>query len=439
MISLRFTKTHEEKQDMQGNETYCGKRLLVLGGAVQCSKVVESAKEMGVYTVVADWSEQSPAKRIADQAIQMSVMDADGLIDWIAQNPVDGVLNYCVDYAQMSHQKICEHFGFPSFGTEEQYRVLNEKRLFKQFCIAHGVDVIPDYSLEEIEQGKAEFPVLVKPSDSSGSRGVQVCNTLEELHAAVSAAREESKDGKAIIEKYMGDKQDFIAAYLVTDGKVNLIRTGDRFLGRKEDGLDRQSACTICPSRFSDSFVEHVNPKVVRMLESLGMKNGPVFIQGFIDGDTVRFYDPGVRFPGGEFDRVFREATGIDMVKMVVGYALGGSLSDLDGRMDNSYLLNGKCAITLCIDSAPGEIAVYDLEKVKQIDGVVFVAEKAHVGSVIPKSGDVKQRIAEVVLLVQNALPVIVGKIKEVQSAIQVRDAKGNDMIVSAMDTNLLH
>lgn len=425
-------------REMRESSEYQGKRLLVLGGAVQCAKVVEAARKMGVYTIVADWSADSPAKRIADEAITISVMDTNGLIEWITSHPVDGVLNYCVDYAQMTHQKVCEHFGFPCYGTEEQYRILNEKRLFKKLCRDNGVDVIPDYTVEDISGGRVEYPVIVKPSDSSGSRGVKVCFTEGEAAVAISAAKEESKDGIALIEKYMGGKQDFIAAYVVTDGKVNLLRTGDRFLGAKENGLDRQGICTICPSRFTDRYLQTVNPKVVRMIENLGVKNGPIFIQGFIDGDTVRFYDPGIRFPGGEYDRVFCLATGIDIVSMMIGYSLGGQLTDCDGRLEKGYQLDGKCAVTLCIDSAPGEIRVFDLDAVEQIAGVVNVARKAKVGSVIPESGDVKQRIAEVVLLIENDSDLIKEKIREVQACIRVRGAAGENMIVSAMDVSLI-
>lgn len=423
---------------MQTDNQYTGKQLLILGGAVQCVKVVEAAKEMGVYTIVADQAENSPAKKLADQSIQLSVLDVDGLTEWINHNPVDGVLNYCIDYAQMTHQRLCERFGLACFGTFEQYRVLNEKRRFKEFCASCEVDTVPEYSIEDVKQGNVDYPILIKPSDSSGSRGISICNCEKDVKNAIDAAVCESKDRQMLIERYMGDCRDFSVTYLMAKGKAHLIRTGDRFLGDKKDGLDRQAICTMFPSSFSRTYVDKVHPKVKRMLEKLGIQNGPVFLQGFIDGETVRFYDPGIRFPGGEYDRIFQKATGIRIVQMMVAYALGGSLKECNERLASSYLLNGKRGISLCIDAGPGTIAEYDFDRVEEMDEVIFVARKAGVGSVIPRSGDVKQRIAEVVLLVDNDLETIRNKIREVQSKIVVRNPLGESLIVSEMNEELV-
>jgi len=424
--------------DPEMKKRFAGKRLLILGGAVQCAKVVECASEMGIHTIVTDWAKDSPAKKTADEALDFSVMDADALIEWIEHNPVDGVLNYCIDYAQMAHQQICEHFAFPCFGTREQYRALNEKGRFKQLCRENGVDVIPDYTLEDVARGTVEYPVLVKPSDSSGSRGMTLCTCREEVAAAVAAAEKESKDGRAVIEKNMEGKQDFIVVYLFRNGRAHIVKTGDRYLGAKADGLERQAICTICPSRFSLEYVRQVSPRVVRMLTRLGIKNGPVFLQGFIDGDTVRFYDPGIRFPGGEYDRCLKKATGLDIVRMMICYALSGEIPEPETDIDSGYLLAGLSAVSLCIDAAPGEIGTYELDGAGRVEGMVQVAKKADVGSVIPPSGDVKQRVAEIILLAENNTETIKSRIREVQSLISVRNTRGENMLVSAMDPELL-
>lgn len=418
-----------------------GKRLLVLGGAGVHCKVVEAAKEMGVYTVVADYLpvENSPAKQIADDHVLISILDVDALVAYCEQNGIDGVINFCNDPAQKPHQQICERLGFPCYGNAEQVLRLTNKQYFKQLCREYGVDIIPTYGEEELHAHKVDYPIIIKPVDSRGSRGVVVCNNYDEALVALANAKGESSNGRAIIEKYMGGKQDFSMTYIFADGEAHLVRTGDRFLGSPADGLERQAIGSISPSRQSDIYLEKVHDRVVAMLRGIGIRNAPVFMQGFIDGDTVRFYDPGIRFPGTDYERLLAKATGVNAMKMMITYALTGTMGAHDGMIHEGYRLAGHCSAQLLISARPGQIARFDgLDAVRALPEVVTVAQKAAVGDVIPASGDVKQRICEVVLLVDNDTAAIRQAIRRVQALLIVEDAAGSNMLVSQFDADRL-
>lgn len=110
--------------------------------------------------------------------------------------------------------------------------------------------------------------------------------------------------------------------------------------------MQRQCICARCPSGHTELYLEKTHPNVVWMLKNLGLKNAAVFMQGFIDGDRFRFYDPGIRFSGAEYERMLKAATGVDVVKAFVGYALGAPLSPLAEQLKNHvFLLNGKCGL----------------------------------------------------------------------------------------------
>ena len=407
---------------------FYGKRLLILGGSIQCLKVVEAAKNLGVYTIVTDLAAHKQVKEIADQVIPFSVTDFDSLFEWCKANPVDGVLNYCIDYSQHTHQRLCEEFGFPCYGNADQYQALTDKTLFKQICLEHDVDIIPEYHEDALED--IEYPVLVKPAESSGSRGVTICDSKESLQEAIHFAKTESRNGKVILEKFMGNKKDFTVTFLVIEGQPYLIRIGDRHLGKREDGLDRQCVSTTSPSIHTQLYFNNVHDRVVRMIKSIGVKNGPVFLQGFIDGDKCRFYDPGIRFPGGEYDRLFLAATGINLMEVMVGYALNGKIS-VKGRMEDAYLLCGKIAVQLTMSSRPGKICEYGgLDEIEALKGVVCVARKAYAGKIIPASGDVKQRIVEIDFLADD-YHCLSAMIKQIYEKLCILDEHGKDMLVS--------
>lgn len=415
-----------------------GKRLLILGGAVQVLKVVDAAKEMGVYTIVTDIVKDGPAKLAADEALPYSVTDFESILDWCRKNPVDGVINFNIDYAQITHQRVCEALGFPCYGSAEQYRRLTDKTAFKEMCIANGVDVIPEH--DENHPDEIEYPVLVKPAESSGSRGSTVCNNFQELQKALEAAKIESKNGRALIEKYLYGYPDFSMSYIIINGEPYLTRTLDRFVGRPEDNLQRQCICARCPSVYTDLYLDKAHKKVVSMLKSLRLKNATVFMQGFIDGDKFRFYDPGIRFSGAEYERMLKHATGVDVVKAFIAYALGESLEPLaDQIRKDVFMLNGYCGLQLFIDAYPGKIAeISGVKEIAAMPEVVTILQKHELGYVVPDSGDVKQRIFEIVTLTENDRESVSRVLNSIAGLLSIRNDKGAELLTPVISKERL-
>ncbi|MCR5781236.1 MAG: hypothetical protein K6G90_00730 [Clostridia bacterium] len=411
-----------------------GKRLLFLGGAGQVKKCVEQANKMGVHTIVTDIKENAVAKADAAESLPYSVTNTDDIISWCRQNPVDGVLNFGVDPAQKPYIIICEALGLPHFGTLEQVEYLSDKQAFKALCRECGVDVIRSYTEADITDGFNDYPLLIKPAQSCGSRGGSVCLTKEEALAGIEKAGNISANGNVIIEKYMGGYPDFTVEYFFVDGSPYLVKSADRYTGRREDKLDRQGVGNVAPSKYVGMYLEKVQPRVIAMLKKIGLRDGVMFMQGFVDGDTVRFYDPAYRFPGSEYEKNLFRATGVNLMERAVAFALGSPIP-AEPAMDDCYLLAGKCAISLLFAARPGKIAVFDgLEEIRKVPGVVAAVQKEHTGSVIPDSGDVGQRVAEICLLVEDDKKTIEDTVFKVQSLLKVQDEHGDNMLISLTD-----
>lgn len=417
---------------------FTGKKLLILAGAGIHSKVVRTAKEMGIYTIVTDYLEDSPAKQIADEAWMLNITDIDGIVEKCKQTGVDGVLNFCIDPAQWPYLEICERLGLPCYATREQLEILTDKVRFKEYCVRHNVDVIPEFTIDDIKADRADYPLFVKPSINRGSRGQYVCYNRDEALEAFPKSAAESADGKAICEKYMVGKQDLGTAFYVIDGEPYLVKFGDRFLGKEEDGLNKQVMCTRLPSSFSATFEAKVSDRVKNMIKSMGIKFGPVFLQGFVDGDTVRYYDPARRMPGGDYDLILKKATGFDTVKTLIHFAMTGDTSISYGNPEGSYLLNGGVGLLFTISVRSGWIKeVEGLNKLLTHSSVVYGRQIIPKGTQIPASGDIKQRVAAIgVYLPEGASPKKF--VDEVYETYHVYDENGDDMIVSRVDGDLL-
>ena len=114
-----------------------------------------------------------------------------------------------------------------------------------------------------------------------------------------------------------------------------------------------------------------------------------MFLQGFIDGDTVRYYDPARRMPGGDYDLVLKEATGFDTVKTLIHFALTGDTTVHYGNPERCCLLNGGTGLLVTISAKPGKIArVTGLDKMLEHPYVIYGRQIIPEGETIPDSGD---------------------------------------------------
>jgi biotin carboxylase len=418
---------------------FVGKRLLILcGNSIHC-KVVEAAKEMGIYTIVTDSIpfEAAPAKQIADEALMFNVLDINGIVKWCNNNPVDGVINFCNDIGQRPQQQICERLGLHSYGTKEQYFKLTDKRAFKRTCIECGVDVIKEYTEEDLKNNVIEYPVLVKPVDSRGSRGQTVCNSNDKVVEALLCAKEASSNHEAIIEQYMVGKQDFSFSYLIINGRAYLIKTGDRYCGKKEDHLDKVCIGAIAPSNYTDLFIDQVESKLKNLISHIGLRNAPLFMQGFVDGESFRFYDPGLRLPGTEYECTLYRATGISLMKCCIEIALTGKIEILPDRINQAFLLEGNISVQLLISARGGKIStISGLHEIASHSNIVSISQRYFVNDTIPNTGDVRQRFCEIAILANKSEVKTI--IEWVQSKLIVLDENGNDMLVSYFDTTIL-
>lgn len=415
---------------------YNGKKLLVIGGASQHVKVVEAAHRLGATVYVADYLNDAPAKKIADHAYLIDAKDVDGLVALCEQEKIDGAIVTSLEACVLPYQKVCSRMGYPCFGTEEQYQILTNKFLFKACCARYGVDTIPSYTEEEVLGGQGEYPIFIKPVDSRGSRGQAICYSHEEAVVAIEKAKAESASGTILIEKYMKDYPDFTVAYLVLDGEPVLVRTGDRFEGEKGSGLENLCIASCSPSKYTQKYLDTCHHNVVAMLKGMGLMNAPVFFQGFIDGDTVRFYDPGLRFAGGEYERLQRHATGVDILEELVKYALGDKP---EKKMDHTICqLNGKYIIQLDPTLFAGKIAdIQGIEEIMANPAVISNSQRYYVGDEVPESNDLRRRFTEFGIL-SDSLEQEIENIHFVQKTLKIMDSEGKSMIANPFDTRYL-
>ena len=417
------------------------KKILILGGANLHCKLVRIAKNMGYYTIVTDYLENSPAKKIADKSYMYDINDIEGIVEMCKAEGVSAVLNTHIDPGQVPYQKICEKLGLPCYCTKEQVEILTDKNKFKECCEKYGVDVIESFEVENVLESedyiKDKYPLLVKPAHSRGSRGQSICYTYDEVVSAIKTAEKESDNGEALIESYMKGKPDFSMTIFFIKGKSYLIRTVDRHLGPEELGLEKVAIASVSPSNYTDLYVEKVHNKIVNMLQQIGIKNGPVFMQGFVDGDKIRFYDPGFRFPGTEYDTMQAKILNKNLLENLIDFAFKGTFEGKYAEyVEDGYRLDGHWVTALFPLVRKGKICkIEGLDEIERMKGVHSYTLRHQVGEEIEYTHNVNQRMAEIDLIA-GSKEELRNTISQVKKYLKVFDEQNENMIYSEFDEN---
>lgn len=419
-----------------------GKKLLILGGASQHCKLVEAAHKLGVVAHVVDYLlDHAPAKEIADYSHNINLTDLDQLEQLCEREGIDGIASGWLDFPQIPYQQLCERTGLPCYGTKEQFDALTRKVAFKELCRAHGVGTPRMVTRSDIDSFTEELPfkIFVKPSSSAGSKSSAVAKTKTELLAAVETAKKASSDGKAIAEKFVQNGRGFLVVYFFHNGRAHVQQLSDAFFGNEADGMDKISVAYRSPFSMADKYMDSVNDRVVAMLNSLDLRTGPVCMQGFMSGDDAFFYDPGRRFPGGEYERIFRRYTGVDMMKGMVVFALTGEWPEeaLPGD-NNPYLVGGKTTIRLQINVGPGLVVTEKgFDEARAFSNVEYFAAYHQPGDVIQATGTTHQRYAHAVIGADNTEE-LVRVVNRFYHTIDILGETGQSMLRSKINVDKL-
>lgn len=412
------------------------KKILVLGSASVHVKLIKAAQDMGVYTITTDNVpyEDSPGKKVADEYWDLNIYDVEGIVAKAKEVRIDGVICGWLDPCQRPYFQICKALNLPCYGNEEQFYKMTDKHAFKKMCIENGVDTIDEYSEEDILSGNIEFPVFVKPVDSRGSRGQAVCYTMEDLLPAINFAKSESSNGDILVEKYIKGSQEFHVTYFFVDGEPYLLRTSDNYCGSEEMHMEKVVSCAVMPSRYTNKYIEEAHPNVVKMFKKLGIQNGPIFMQGFVDNGVFRFFDPGLRFPGVDYELVFKKVFNVDLMKAMIQIALTGNTDVV--IPDKAAFIKGCRASVLYLTIRACTIAYLGgEEEVVNCKQVISYLPRCKVGEEITWAYNVNQRLGEADLLCKDTAELI-KSINFVNSTLIATDTNGNDAIFARFDTN---
>lgn len=303
------------------------KKLLICGSAISSKEIIEYAKSIGVYTIVADPKDchEFSAKRFSDESWKVDLRDVDTLEKMCRETSIDGIVCGVSEFALDIVSELCNRLNKPCYFTPEAMHYSRDKADFKKAWREQGVPLADDYfitpELRDEELEGIKFPVVVKPVDCCANMGISFCYNKDELRRGYKYALSVSNSTKIVVERMLKGKE-WYAFYAMADGNCSLLALNAMY---SQPGFP--SNCYTITTTISDNidrFVREANMPIIEALKGIGCREGIAWVQLMLDEDN-HFYvlEMGYRGDSEMLFLPYKELLGFNSVKLWVDCALG--------------------------------------------------------------------------------------------------------------------
>lgn len=318
------------------------KKILLLGGSEQQIIAITKAKELGYYTILCDFLPDNPGQHYADKFYLASTTDKELILNIAKKENIDGILAYASDPAAPTAAYVAMKLNLPG-NPYESVEILCNKDKFRDFLAKHNfctpkakgysniVDAINDLN-------SFKFPIIIKPVDSSGSKGISKATDLINIKDKLEYAMSFSRAKRIIIEEFVEKKGYQIAGDgLSIDGKLVF-----RYFGNDHFDKDATNPFVPISASFPYNMPKEIHDKIhneiQRLITLLNMKTCTYNFDMRIDeNDNVYLMEIAPRDGGNYIPQIIKHATGIDLVECSIKTAMGEKIILPDNITYNGF------------------------------------------------------------------------------------------------------
>jgi biotin carboxylase len=318
------------------------KKLLLLGGLRYLLPVIESAHRLGYYVITCDYIPDNIAHKYSDEYHNVSIIDKEAVLALARELQIDGIMSFAVDPGVVTAAYVQEQMGLPG-NPYESVCILQNKDRFRNFLTQHGFTVPKAKGFSSVEEALAErywysWPVIVKPTDAAGSKGVTRVDRPEDLGPALESAFEHSISKRVIVEEFIeksgcsSDTDSFSV-----DGEL-------KFVSFSAQRFDEGAANPYTPSAYSwpstmtKGQEAELASEIQRLLSLLGMRTSIYNIETRIGRDGRAYImEVSPRGGGNRLAEMLRFATGVDLITNAVRAAVGDEVRGVEQKPYNGY------------------------------------------------------------------------------------------------------
>lgn len=319
------------------------KKIMLLGGSRYLLPVIKIAHELGLYVITCDYLPDNTAHKYSDEYCNISIIDKDAVLECAKERNIDGIMSFACDPGVVTAAYVAEKMGLPFQGSYESTVILQDKGLFRKFLMDNGFNTphakrYSDRSKPFEDIDFFTWPVIVKPVDSAGSKGVNKVDSPEELDKAISAALKESHNGAFIIEDFL----TFEGYHSSTDpftvnGELKFATYSDQLFDPEADN-PYTPAFIIWPSSMREQHQKYLTDEIQRLMKLLHMDTGIYNIETCVGSDGSPYImEVSPRGGGCKIAELQKMAFGVDLIENEVRKAVGMPIIEITQSECDGY------------------------------------------------------------------------------------------------------
>lgn len=305
------------------------KKLLFLGGAYSQIPAIIKAKELGCFVITCDYLPDNPGHKYANKYLNISTTDIEAVYEAAKSEKINGIIAYASDPSAQTAAYIAQKLKLPCTSSYNSVKVLSEKHLFRALqkklgmCTPDFITVGQNDDIKNLPDSM-KFPLIVKPVDSSGSKGISIANQIDELKRTVEHAIAFSRSKTAIVESFIKSKLcQLHGDGIVYNGELKYLELGDQ---RFKDNVP---IGTSLPSHADSKNIGRIKDDVRKMLSESGFKYGGINVEARIDTYGIPYIiEIGPRSGGNYIPQLMEAATGYPVMENALRMSVGEPLAD---------------------------------------------------------------------------------------------------------------
>ena len=319
------------------------KRIMLLGGIRYLLPVIKAAHEQGYYVITADYLPNNIAHKYSDEYVNVSIIDKEAVLKVAREKQIDGIMSFGVDPGVVSASYVQNKMRLPSFGPFESVEILQNKDKFRTFLKENGFNVPWAFGFANKEEAwesrsKFTYPLIVKPTDSAGSKGCTRVDSEDELMSAITYAFKFTISGHIIIEEFLEKKgcSSDTDSY-AQDGKLRFVS----FCAQRFDPNATNPytpAAYSWPSTFTKEEEEYLTSEIQRLITLLGLKTSVFNIETRVSPNNKPYImELTPRGGGNRLCEMLRYATGVDMITAITRAMVGDEPDVIEQKPYNGH------------------------------------------------------------------------------------------------------
>ena len=333
------------------------KKLMILGGSRYAIPVIDKAHELGCYVITCDYLPDNIAHKYSDEYCNISIIDKEAVLQKAKELKIDGITSFACDPGVVTAAYVAEKMGLPFQGSYESTCILQDKGLFRKFLKDNGFNVPNAKRYTDINEPMKDieyfnWPVIVKPTDSAGSKGVTKVEKPENLNNAIKIALNGAHNGAFIIEDFLTFEGYHSSADPFTvNGDLKFVTYSDQLFDIEADN-PYTPAYIIWPSTMKEENQKILSEETQRLMKLLNMKTGIYNIESCVAEGKPYLMEVSPRGGGCKIAELQKLAFDIDLIENEIRNAIGLPLNEIKQNKCNGVWCE------MVVHARPGESGI---------------------------------------------------------------------------------